>query len=336
MRVAMDIPVDETIRSFLDRAMGSFTAVEPLAGDASTRQYWRVAGEGRTCVLCRDTGFIGRLEAEYPFTVVYGLLKDAVPVPGIIAMDNGPGLFLLQDLGDDLLEYVYPLLDEPTAVKVYRSCIENLFSIQMIRGKGVVPFSLSFNIEKLMFEFDFFMEHALEGYFHAGLTGHDRDGLRSEFLAIAEALYRPERFVLAHRDYHSRNIIIFNDIPYIIDFQDARMGLPQYDLVSLLRDSYITLGPRVFESLKNYYYEGGKEMDIHTMGRDEFNYYFDLMAFQRNVKALGTFGYQVSVKGNARYERYIRPTADYLGDYAERQEKLGKAWRILRSHLHGR
>jgi N-acetylmuramate 1-kinase len=49
------------------------------------------------------------------------------------------------------------------------------------------------------------------------------------------------------------------------------------------------------------------------------------MAFQRNVKALGTFGYQVSVKGNSRYERYIRPTADYLGDYAERQEKLGKA-----------
>jgi N-acetylmuramate 1-kinase len=332
----MDLQVDESIRSFLDRAMGSFTAMEPLAGDASTRQYWRVRAEGRTFVLCRDPGFINRPETGDPFTTVYDLLKDSVPVPEILAMDSGPGFFLLQDLGDDLLEYVYPLMDEQAIIRVYQSCIENLFSIQMIRGKGGVPFSLSFNVEKLMYEFDFFLEHALEGYFQARLTGHDREALRSEFATIAESLQRPEHFVLAHRDYHSRNLIIFNDIPYVIDFQDARMGLPQYDVASLLRDSYITLGSGVFEHLKNYYYEGGKEMEIHTMGRDEFNYYFDLMAFQRNVKALGTFGYQVSAKGNARYERYIRPTADYLGDYAERQEKLGKAWRILRNYLNGR
>ncbi len=336
MRAAMDIQVDEDIRSFLDGAMGGFTAMEPLAGDASTRQYWRVRADRRTCVLCRDPGFINKPETEYPFTVMYNLLKDSAPVPEIYAMDNGPGLFLLQDLGDDLLEYVIPLGDGNTTTRLYQSCVENLFSIQMIRGKGSVPFSLSFDIEKLMFEFDFFIEHALGGYFRAGLTGHDRDALRSAFLEIAEALFRPEHFVLVHRDYHSRNLIVFNDIPYIIDFQDARMGLPQYDAVSLLRDSYMTLNNDIFDYLKNYYYEGGKEMDIHTMGRDEFNYYFDLMAFQRNIKALGTFGYQVSVKGNARYERYIRPTADYLGDYAERQDRLGKAWRILRNYLNGR
>ncbi len=336
MRAAVDMHVDEDIRSFLDRAMGGFTAVEPLAGDASTRRYWRVRAEGRTCVLCRDPGFVNKKDTEYPFTVVYNLLKDLVPVPEIYDMDSGPGLFLLQDLGDDLLEYVYPLCDEHAATRLYQSCVENLFSIQMIRGKGGAPFSLSFDVEKLMYEFDFFMEHALDGYFRAGLTDQDRGSLRSAFLEIAEALFRPEHFVLAHRDYHSRNLIVLNDIPYIIDYQDARMGLPQYDAVSLLRDSYVTLNPGIFEYLLNYYYEGGKEMDIHSMGRDEFNYYFDLMAFQRNVKALGTFGYQVSAKGNARYERYIRPTADYLGDYAERQDKLGKAWRILRNYLNGR
>ncbi len=336
MRAAMDIRADQSIRSFLEGALGGFTSLEPLAGDASTRRYWRVRMNGRTWVLCQDPGFAGVPEAQYPFMVVYGLLKDSVPVPEIRAVDNGPGLLLIQDLGDDCIEYCYPLCDEIAIRRIYQSCVENLFSIQMIRGEGSAPFSLSFNVEKLMFEFDFFIDHALGGYFRAPLDGHDREALRSEFLAIAEALYRPEHFVLAHRDYHSRNLIVFNDIPYIIDFQDARMGLPQYDLVSLLRDSYITLNEGVFEYLKNYYYEGGKEMDIHAMGRDEFNYYFDLMAFQRNVKALGTFGYQVSVKGNSRYERYIRPTADYLGDYAERQDKLGKAWRILRNYLNGR
>lgn len=76
-------------------------------------------------------------------------------------------------------------------------------------------------------------------------------------------------------------------------------------------------------------------MGLHSMGRDEFNYYFDIMAFQRNVKALGTFGFQSSARGNKKYERYIRLTADYLDDYAERREELGKAWRILRNYLSG-
>lgn len=329
----MDIQMDEAIRLFLDRTLGGFTAVTELAGDASTRQYWRVGTERGTFILCRDPGFIGMTEAEYPFMVVHGLMKGSVPVPEIHHADSGSGLLLLQDLGDDLLEYLCPRYDEQSIMHAYQSCVKNLFSIQMIRGKGSVPFSLFFNVEKLMFEFDFFMEHALAGYFRARLTDHDREALRKEFLRTAESLYRPEYFVVAHRDYHSRNIIIFNDIPYVIDFQDARMGLPQYDAVSLLRDSYVTLDDRVFENLKNYYYDGGREMNIHSMGRDEFNYYFDLMAFQRNVKALGTFGYQASVRGNGRFERYIKPTVSYLGDYAERRPELRTAWGILKSRL---
>ena len=184
----------------------------------------------------------------------------------------------------------------------------------MIRGKGGVPFSLSFDVEKLMFEFDFFMEHALAGYFRApagtDLTRPLRTAVPDDSGGI---LYRPELFVLNHRDYHSRNIILCNDVPYIIDFQDARMGLPQYDAVSLLRDSYVTLAPVLFEWLKNFYYEGSREVGIHAMGRDEFDYYFDLMAFQRNVKALGTFGYQVTARGNHAVRAVHRPDGGLPG-----------------------
>ena len=236
---------------------------------------------------------------------MHRLLEGRVPVPAIFAMDNRRGLFLLQDLGDDLVEYVVPLQDDGVTERLYRSCLENLFAIQRIRGKGGVPFSLSFDVAKLMYEFDFFMEHALAAYFRVPAGGPDRASLRAAFLSIAEALYRPELFVLNHRDYHSRNLILFNGVPYVIDFQDARMGLPQYDAVSLLRDSYVTLGPGMFGRLKTFYYEGSREAGIHAMGRDEFDHYFDLMAFQRNVKALGTFGYQVTARGNPRYERYI-------------------------------
>jgi N-acetylmuramate 1-kinase len=333
VNAVMETIIDENVRSFLDENAAGFTAVDLLAGDASVRRYWRVRMPGGSRVLCEDPGFINANIAEYPFTVIYCLLRDVVPVPEIYAMDNVRGLFLLQDLGDDLMEYACPLPDGGRTSSIYRQCIDNLFRIQKIRGKGGAPFSLSFDVDKLMFEFDFFIEHALRGYFNAGDADGEIKVLRAEFLKIAEILYRPDYFVLAHRDYHSRNIIICGGIPYIIDFQDARMGLPQYDAVSLLRDSYIRLDDGVFEECRDYFYEGGRDMNIHSMGRDEFNYYFDVMAFQRNVKALGTFGYQVTTRGNKRYERYIAPTVAYLDGYAERQEVLEKAWRILRKYL---
>lgn len=325
----------ETIGSFLAETIGEYTGVEILDGDASTRLYYRVSTAAGTYVLCRDNAFINVPETVFPFTVMHRLLEGRVPVPAVYAMDNRRGLFLIQDLGDDLVEYVVPLQDDGGTERLYRSCLENLFAIQRIRGKGSVPFSLSFDMAKLMFEFDFFLEHALAAYFHAPAGGPDSVSLRTAFMSIAEALYRPELFVLNHRDYHSRNLIICNGVPYVIDFQDARMGLPQYDAVSLLRDSYVTLGPDMFGRLKDFYYDGSRDAGIHAMGRDEFDRYFDLMAFQRNVKALGTFGYQVTARGNRRYERYIAPTAAYLGAYAERQKELGGAWSILKNFLAG-
>lgn len=325
----------ETFGPFLAGTIGEYTGVEILDGDASTRLYYRVSTASGTYVLCRDNAFINAPESEFPFTVMHRLLEGKVPVPAIYAMDNSRGLFLLQDLGDDLVEYVVPLLDEGETERLYRSCLEILFALQRIRGKGGVPFSLSFDMAKLMFEFDFFIEHALTGYFRAPAGGPDVLALRAAFVPIAESLCRPELFVLNHRDYHSRNLILCNGVPYVIDFQDARMGLPQYDAVSLLRDSYVTLGTGTFDRLKTFYYEGSRDAGVHAMGRDEFDYYFDIMAFQRNVKALGTFGYQVARRGNRRYERYIAPTAAYLPAYAQRQQELAGAWSILSNYLSG-
>ena len=82
----------------------------------------------------------------------------------------------------------------------------------------------------------------------------------------------------------------------------------------------------------------GRRPAVGALGQSVFAHrlhYFDLMAFQRNVKALGTFGYQVTARGNRRYERYIAPTAAYLGAYAERQKELGGAWSILKNILAG-
>jgi aminoglycoside/choline kinase family phosphotransferase len=103
---------------------------------------------------------------------------------------------------------------------------------------------------------------------------------------------------------------------YIIDFQDARMGPDTYDLVSLLRDSYVDLADQQCESLIAFFLA----LQGKGSGQDEFRRRFDLMALQRNLKALGTFGFQTTARANTVYIQYIPRTLNYaranLGKYA--------------------
>jgi aminoglycoside/choline kinase family phosphotransferase len=94
---------------------------------------------------------------------------------------------------------------------------------------------------------------------------------------------------------------------YIIDFQDARMGPDTYDLVSLLRDSYVDLTPQQVDELIAFFQalKGGTN-------EAEFRRRFDLMAVQRNLKALGTFGYMTTSRNNTVYIQYIPRTVAHV------------------------
>ena len=117
--------------------------------------------------------------------------------------------------------------------------------------------------------------------------------------------------VLCHRDYHSRNLMLHDERLYIIDFQDARMGPDTYDLVSLLRDSYVDLPEQTVDELIAYFLA----LKGQTGRADEaFRRRFDLMALQRNLKALGTFGYQTTARRNPVYIQYIPRTLRYVRD----------------------
>jgi aminoglycoside/choline kinase family phosphotransferase len=105
--------------------------------------------------------------------------------------------------------------------------------------------------------------------------------------------------------------MIHNGKLKVIDFQDARMGPCQYDLVSLLKDSYVVLNESVRSELLEYYIECMEENGREVI-REPFYKIFEWMSLQRNLKAIGTFAYQHKVLGNDRYLQYIEPTLDYL------------------------
>jgi len=317
----------------MEKTMGRYRSIIPLPGDASSRSYFRVEGFNGSYIICLDELAAGKAPEDYPYNIVYGHLRaSGIPVPEIIGQDPVNGIFLLEDCGDDLLEVLYPSLGKAEIIGIYKGIIDILVPIQKIRGGGERPFSIMFDARRLMYEFSFFTAH----YLYRAATEKSPllfDELRREFCEISAELDRPRQFVFTHRDFHSRNIILREGKPFIIDFQDARMGMPQYDLASLLRDSYVRMDEDVFGMMKGYYYTHSRDEGIHGMGRDEFEHFFDLVAFQRNIKAVGTFGYQLFYRNNPFYEKFIKPTLGYIRGYAERRAVLGKAYGILKKML---
>jgi aminoglycoside/choline kinase family phosphotransferase len=135
--------------------------------------------------------------------------------------------------------------------------------------------------------------------------------------------------VLCHRDYHSRNLMYHDERLYIIDFQDARMGPDTYDLVSLLRDSYVDLPEQTVGELMAYFLALKGEPDQE----EAFRVRFDLMALQRNLKALGTFGYQTTARRNPVYIQYIPRTLRYVRDNLARHERFSRLHDVLAAHV---
>jgi hypothetical protein len=135
--------------------------------------------------------------------------------------------------------------------------------------------------------------------------------------------------VLTHRDFHSRNLMCHQGALYWIDFQDARMGPATYDLASLLRDSYVELGEGFVADLAEEF----RQRAVPGEGRDTFLRRLELMSVQRNLKALGTFGYMGSVRNSRVYLPYIPRTLDHLRRNLARYPELSGLRRALARHL---
>jgi len=285
--------------------------VMPLTGDASDRRYFRVLlKDAKPIVLALHAGPIEH--DAMPFVSVAKLLAAvAVPVPKILHHSDPLGVLGLEDLGDVTLQAHVGAATAAEHAALYRQAVGFIARMQQrgeeLRSEEYPPYRIAFDVEKLTWELEFFVKHYLVAYKGASIPESARDALRAEWAGIVNELSSEPR-VLCHRDYHSRNLMLHDGSLYIIDFQDARMGPDTYDLVSLLRDSYVDLSPNQVDSLVAYFlaHKGG------ATNEDEFRRRFDLMALQRNLKALGTFGYMTTSRNNTVYIQYIPRTLAHV------------------------
>jgi aminoglycoside/choline kinase family phosphotransferase len=271
---------------------------------------------------------------ELPFVNVHRYLRKAgVPVPEIYQAVPGARLLFLEDAGDTMLEgAVHSARSEEDYLPLYERCVEILVRIQWDGTRALdakaIPARLAFDVGKFAEEIDFFFEHAVRGYGGIALSESEERAIEDRFLPFLEETAALPR-VLAHRDYHSRNVMVLPAAPggrpdvRILDFQDARMGAPFYDLASLFRDSYVSLSDRAIDHL-GYAYRDASTAGLKAMWGDPaaFARRLDAAALQRNVKAIGTFGNQARNRGKTFYLRFIPPTVAHLAANFDRNPRM--------------
>ena len=285
--------------------------VVPLTGDASDRRYFRLLLPDAASIVLSVHSVAFEFDT-LPFVNVARLLAEMpVPIPRVIGHAEDLGVLALEDLGDVTLQAHLGAATPAEHAALYRQSVALIATLQRrgmeLSSPRYLPFSIAFDVEKLTWEMDFFIRHFLEAYRGVSLASAASEALRAE-LALLVQLLASEPRVLCHRDYHSRNLMLHDGRLYIIDFQDARMGPDTYDLVSLLRDSYLDLAENTVDELIAYFLA----LKGRTGADEEFRRRFDIMALQRNLKALGTFGYQTTSRRNPVYIQYIPRTLRYV------------------------
>ncbi len=285
-----------------------------LAGDASSRRYFRIVAENDSWVLMDWDPFVD--DGKYPFlNVLEHFAKHHVNVPSVIAKSPSEGLVLLEDLGDLTLERKFwENQNQETVLPHYKLAIDELLKIHYEASADqtdCVAFKVAFDTDKLLWEMNYGREHLLLKLCDLKPSSATTAGLDKLYLNICETLNAEPKFI-AHRDYHSRNVMIKLGKMRVIDFQDARMGAVQYDLVSLLRDSYVDMDSANENALIDYYLSGrtqyAKKNSLAKLSRSEFDHVYEIQTIQRCFKACGSFSSFFNLRQDTRYLKYIHNT----------------------------
>ena len=321
--------------------------LERLPGDASNRHYYRAFSEGKSWILMRvmddtpakvfeEKTTLKKVD-ELPFVNVQRFFASlSLPVPEIHVWDAAKGFMLLEDWGDLMLEGVVKEGNGKRIRALYEQAVDVMVRLQ-VEGTAKIDerclaYHQRFNVELLVWEFDHFLEYGVEVRENRPMAAADKSAVRAIFEAVAREIESQPR-VLTHRDFHSRNVMVHGaDRVGLIDFQDALMGPPAYDLASLLRDAYVTLGEDVVDALVAHYLrrraDAGAPLEAERFRRE-----FDLNSVQRNLKAAGRFVFIDVKKGNDKFLRHIPPVLGYVRRNLQKYEELQPAYDVLAKYV---
>ncbi|MEM7268795.1 MAG: phosphotransferase, partial [Pseudomonadota bacterium] len=284
----------EAKRAFLAAAGWGEAAIAPLAGDASNRRYERLSGgpSGARAVLMDAPADRG--EDIGIFLAFTGLLRDlGFSAPEVYAADLGTGFAIIEDLGDAL--YTRLCESDPTKEhEIYAAAIDMLAAMaatelpSVARGSGakvtLAPYNAALMVEKAALAPEWWLKAAAGASASADQMAEFKTLANDAFSAVGA-----ERGTLALRDFHAENLIWLPDREGaarvgLLDYQDALISHPGYDLVSLLEDARRDLSPGLAETMK------ARFVELTCAEPAEFDADYAALGAQRNLRIMGVFG----------------------------------------------
>jgi len=299
-----------------------------LKGDASNRSYLRVGRFPDSHVVMvmppgpqrSEEASKGASPDELPFVDVHRYLdRLGVRVPRILRYDPSAAMLVLEDLGDVTLERA--LASGAGRESLYFRAVDLLARMRAAADARPDPrciaFTRAFDEELYTWELHHFREYGMEAWSGRTPAGEERGRLDSAFVGIARRLAAAPRG-FTHRDYQSRNLMVTGGELVVIDFQDALQGPCQYDLVALLRDSYVELEPGLVDVLIDRWCSAYQRASGAELDRGEFRRFFDLLTVQRKLKDAARFEFIHRVKKNPSFLPSIPASLRYAREAMER------------------
>lgn len=274
----MDSNRYEKLESWLSQNNYDVSSLRVLSGDASFRKYYRVDKDAISYVVMDCPPDKENLDAF--IKISDKLQKAKINVPKLFECNEDDGFLVISDLGDNLYS---KKLDKETVYCLYTDALETIVKMQINTDlSGLDNFDNLYDEENKLFT-DWFLQHHQK----TDLDDSLKSDLSNEFDKINSIIRDiPKTFV--HRDFHSRNLLVTDtNNPGVIDYQDAVLGPVTYDLVSLLKDCYITWDDGLIEDMLESFFTRIKSNSINSIS--DFRYWFDITGLQRHIKAIGIF-----------------------------------------------
>jgi aminoglycoside/choline kinase family phosphotransferase len=299
--------------------------IEPASSDASFRRYFRIF-VGQKTLIAMDAP--PPQEDVSGFVAVSSILRAAgVHVPEIIAGDDQLGFLLLSDFGN---QCYFDQLSEANADKLYGDAFDTLIKMQ-IHIVGQTTDLPVYDASLLHKELEIFSQWFVERLLGLTLNGDQRKLFETCYhQLVASALEQPQ--VCVHRDFHSRNLMLLETSnPGVIDFQDAVIGPLTYDLVSLLRDCYVSWPASRVKQWVNEFYQQSIQAGVFStdITLNQYQHWFDKMGMQRHLKAIGIFSRLKIRDGKPDYLKDIPNTINYVVAVCDGDDTLTEFGQLL-------
>ena len=305
---------------------GQTFELAPASADASFRRYFRATfptGETRVVMDAPP-----QHEDCRPFLHIGKLFEDAgTHVPHVYAQDLEQGFLLLSDLGNTTY---LQALNADNARDLYGAATDALLRIQLASRENELP---PYDEALLRRELGLFPEWYVARHLGVTLNNKQQEALEKTFRRILDNnLAQPRVYV--HRDYHSRNLMLTEPNPGILDFQDAVYGPITYDLVSLFKDAYIKWDEEQTMDWLIRYWDKARAagLPVHQ-DFGEFYRDYEWMGVQRHIKVLGIFARLYHRDGKEAYLNDMPLVFEYLYRACARYVDL-KPLQVLLEELH--